>query len=255
MMWKAIGNSVAGTSHTASGKPCEDSVCYEVFDDGNGDEVLICCMSDGAGSAQYAAQASALATQLMKEALKMLVNTENEITESDIYAIVESVYDALLQEAEAHTVKHNEFSCTLLGCCITKTRTAFFHIGDGAIVRNDGNNFYVPVSWPHNGEYQNTTFFIVDDRALGNLKVMILDEVVTEIALFTDGLQNLVLTMDTQTAHQPFFTGMFQHMRSASEPEQVDILQQKLSEYLDSKQINDRTDDDKTLFLASRLSS
>jgi hypothetical protein len=39
----------------------------------------------------------------------------------------------------------------------------------------------------------------------------------------------------------------------ADSADKTEMLNKRLAEYLDSTQINERTDDDKTLFLATRL--
>jgi hypothetical protein len=184
-----------------------------------------------------------------------LLQRSDEWVEADIYAMLEDIYDGLATEAANRDVPIDEFSCTLLGCIITPYRSAFFQVGDGAIVRNDGTDFFTPVWWPYNGEYQNTTTFLTDDRTLNNVNIQITEEPTTEVAMFTDGLQMLALNTETQTAHQPFFTDLFRYLRMAGDEEQAGVLNRKLGEYLDSKNINDRTDDDKTLLLATRLGS
>lgn len=252
MIWKAIGCSASGTSHIAVDKPCEDAVQYKVLQDHDGDEVLICCVSDGAGSARFAGWASEFSTDTIVKGLALVAASGEQITEADIYVLAEDVYDGLTSEAFNKEIDLTEFSCTLLGCFITKDRAAFFQVGDGAIVRNDGSGFYTPVWWPHNGEYQNTTSFIVDDRTFSNLHVLILEEEVGEVAVFSDGLQMLALNMESCTAHQPFFSDLFRYLRMADDDGKISVLNRKLGEYLNSTQINDRTDDDKTLFLATR---
>jgi len=254
MKWKAIGQSVTGISHAAVGKGCEDAVQYKVVQDMNGDEVLICCVSDGAGSAQYAAWASGFTVKKMMDGLSDAIADAGQITEALIYQIAEQIYDGLNAEAEEKQVELNEFSGTLLGCCLAKESAVFFQVGDGAIVRNDGSGYYIPVWWPHNGEYQNSTAFLIDDRAFGNLNIAIIGERVDEVAIFTDGLQMLTLNTEGRNVHQPFFTGLFRFLGMADDEEKVTVLNRKLHEYLDSSVINARTDDDKTLFLASRLS-
>jgi hypothetical protein len=253
MSWKAIGQSVIGTSHVAVGKECEDAIAYEILNDRNGDEVLVCCASDGAGSAQYAGWASSFTVSEVVQFATQLIDRNEELTEGAIYAMLEDLYDGLEQEASAQCAELNEYSCTLLGCILTSGRSAFFQVGDGAIVRNDGSDFYTTIWWPHNGEYQNTTSFIVDDRTFSNVNILILEEPVDEIAMFTDGLQMLALSMEAQSVHQPFFTGLFKFLRMADDSQKIAVLHRKLGEYLDSTIINDRTDDDKTLFLATRI--
>ena len=253
MNWKTIGESVIGTSHNTAGGTCEDNVRYRVTKDKFGDDVMICVASDGAGSAKYASWASAFATKEGIGILSLISQEPDRVQERDIFGMVEDIYDVLAWEAEQKKVDIHEYSCTLLGCFIAKHKSIFFQIGDGAIVRNDGSDFYTPVWWPHNGEYQNTTAFIVDDRNLANLNILVLDEPVHEVAVFTDGLQMLALNMEDRNAHQPFFADMFRYLRLADDTPKLDILDRKLTEYLESEAVNNRTDDDKTLFLGTRL--
>jgi hypothetical protein len=241
--WKAIGQSAIGTAHTASGKSCEDALRYSVIKDSTGNEALICCVADGAGSASHALQAATYATAKVIEYATLKLAQSEALTESIIYALAEDIYDGLQQQATDEGVELNEYSCTFLGCIITSKKAAFFQVGDGAIVRNDGSGFYNTVWWPHNGEYQNTTSFLVDDNSFSQLNIAIIDAQVDELAVFTDGLQLLILTTEDNSVHQPFFNDMLE----------VDNLNKQLAAYLDGTAINSRTDDDKTLFLATRI--
>jgi len=255
MTWKAIGQSVTGTSHIATSKACEDAVHYRILTGDDGAETLICCVADGAGSALQAQWASAFATDKVVELAAQHIAGKEPLTEALIYTIAEDIYASLQQQAEADGMELNEYSCTLLGCIITPFDAAFFQVGDGAIVRNDGDGFYTTMWWPHNGEYHNSTSFLVDDPSFSNLNITILNEQVDEVAIFTDGLQMLTLRMDDHSVHQPFFNNLFGFLRKASTPEQLTDLDNKLAAYLDSDVINNRTDDDKTLFLATRLTA
>ena len=253
MRWKAIGKSVIGTSHVAAGKGCEDALQYIIEKDVHGNEVLICCLSDGAGSAQYAGEASAFCTAEVLSSLSALATAGAALTEAHIYSLLEDIYDELQTQANANGAEIYDYSCTLLGCFITQTQSVFFQIGDGAIVRDDAGGAYTYIWWPHNGEYQNVTAFLVDDRNFANLNVTIIDERINEIALFTDGIQMLALNNEHRQVHQPFFMNLFQHLRMADHEEKINLLNIKLEDYLGGDRINLRTDDDKTLFLATRL--
>lgn len=248
MIWKAIGCSVIGTSHTAQGKSCDDAIKY-VVPDGN---TLICAISDGAGSALQAAKAAEIATQKTIEFLSLSVNNNEELTEAHIYALAEDIYDSLETLANEGNEPIQEYSCTLLGCVLMAGKAVFFQIGDGAIVRSDGSGYYTPVWWPETGEYLNTTSFVINDRTFANLNVAVINETVNEVAIFSDGLQMLALNMEGRSVHQPFFTDLFKYLRMADDSEKLNILNGKLAAYLDSPAINERTDDDKTLFLATR---
>lgn len=253
MIWKKIGQSVTGTSHLQSQRDCEDALSFNTITLPNGDEALICCVSDGAGSALHAAEAAQYSVRSTVEALSKLVESNGTLDEPAVIAILESVYDALLNKADAKGENINEYSCTLLGAVITEQSAVFFQIGDGAIIRNTDPDQYTTIWWPHNGEYSNTTAFLADDSNMSHLRMITLQETITEIAIFTDGLQLLTLNNESLSVHQPFFNDLFKWLRMATQEEHLTVLNRKLSEYLNSEAINNRTDDDKTLFLATRL--
>ncbi|RFM28461.1 PP2C family serine/threonine-protein phosphatase [Deminuibacter soli] len=252
MNWKSIGQSVVGKSHSIDNKACEDHICYETVSLPH-EQVLLCCASDGAGSAMFAAEASNRVTQRTMQLLKQWLHNGTVITEALLLQMIETIYDELQAAATHREIPLNEFACTLLGCIVYRTSAVFFQVGDGAIVRHDGNEGYSLIWWPHNGEYQNSTAFIVDDRIASQFKVQLLNEAVHEVAIITDGLQLLALNTETMSPHQPFFADMFKWLRLADDEKKLHILQQKLGDYLNSPVINNRTDDDKTLFLASRI--
>ncbi|MGN6420378.1 MAG: PP2C family serine/threonine-protein phosphatase [Pseudobacter sp.] len=253
MIWKAIGQSITGTSHLQSQRGCEDAVAFTTLALPEGDEALICCVSDGAGSAIHAAKASSYTVHNTVQAISKHLSTFGTIEENGIIEILEQVYDHLRQMADEKEENINEYSCTLLGAVITEFSALFFQVGDGAIIRYTNVNQYTTIWWPHNGEYSNTTAFLVDDPNMSHLRIMRLQETIKEIAVFTDGLQLLTLNNETLSVHQPFFHDLFKWLRMATEEEHLAVLQRKLGEYLNSEPINNRTDDDKTLFLATRF--
>jgi len=252
MIWKVIGQSVIGSSHIQNGKTCEDALCCQLITIENENEALIGFVSDGAGSAKYAANASQTTVKLAVGIAQNLIGSGIEIGEEHLLALVEQVYDALNTMAKELNEPINEFSCTLLGFIILPERACFLQIGDGAIVRADATGYFTHIWWPHNGEYQNTTTFLIDDPNFPNLRTKIIEESISEVAIFTDGLQMLALNNETETVHQPFFNNLFKWLRKASDEEHVSILNNKLNEYLAGDIINNRTDDDKTLFLATK---
>ena len=65
-----------------------------------------------------------------------------------------------------------------------------------------------------------------------------------------DGLQMLALSYAKKVAHQPFFTPMFAALRKVEDPQELIV---PMRQWLDSTAVNQRTDDDKTLILATRV--
>ena len=254
-MWKFGFASVAGTSHLKASLPCQDASRAEIVLDQNGQEVLIAAASDGAGSASQAQLGALFAAEFFVAGVKgHLVNGGN--LESLTAGFVKHWIEAFQQTAngwvtESGTIQ--DFACTLLAAVISNEQVCYFHLGDGAIVESlrGENDLYHCASWPQQGEYANTTHFLTDVDAASKIFVEVKHAAVDEVALFTDGLQNLVLDYRTQSAHAPFFAPLFGRLRL-----QPDGFSQEFSDslalYLNSEKFNARTDDDKTLLLASR---
>ena len=254
-MWKYGFASVAGTSHLKAALPCQDASRAETFPDQNGHEILIAAASDGAGSAAHAQLGSMFAAEFFVAGVKAhLVN--GGCLESLTQSFIESWIKAFQQTAygwsgDGGTIQ--EFACTLLAAVIGNEQALYVHLGDGAIVesRRDETDHFRCVSWPQQGEYANTTHFLTDADADEKMIVELKSYAVDEVALFTDGLQNLVLDYRTQSAHSPFFAPLFGWLR----PRPGGVSQElsdSLAGYLNSEKFNARTDDDKTLLLATR---
>jgi hypothetical protein len=141
-----------------------------------------------------------------------------------------------------------DFASTLLTAIVGREATVFSQIGDGAIVFNDGSGYQTAV-WPQSGEYVNTTYFLTGADWTERLGFRSVSGVVEELALLTDGLQPLALHYASRSVHAPFFDPMLAALRQAPCPEG---LEGPLRLFLASPSVNDRTDDDKTLMLATR---
>jgi hypothetical protein len=253
MKWKAIGQSVIGTSHAATGSLCDDSHEFRIVNQDENGEIFVGVVCDGAGSAEFGGEAAQIACSVAVNQLTDLVIGFKHIEESNVREIAENIFDKLKDLSTERDIQLNEFSCTFLGCILMPERSVFFQIGDGAIIRSDELGYYTLLWWPDNGEYQNVTTFLIDDPSISNLKVKILEEASNEVALFTDGLQLLALNTIDKTVHQPFFYPMFQALRRVKTDEEISVVNTKLGDYLNSDGVNLRTDDDKSLILVTRI--
>jgi hypothetical protein len=250
-MWKYLNESVEGTSHRHSQSLCQDSSFVTPYKRVDGDEVLILACADGAGSATASEIGSALACKVAADAAISFLDTGTElsaITDDVVRGWLRSVHDALNAEANRIGETPRELASTLLLAIVGRSIAAFAQVGDGAIVIDDGTVLQ-HVFWPQNGEYQNTTFFITDANYEQNALVAVEPVKVREIALLSDGLQMLALNYSAKAVHAPFFAPMFAALR---EKERDDLIV-PMRQFLDSAAVNARTDDDKTLILATRI--
>lgn len=253
MIWKVIGSSVQGSSHKRLGTSCQDA-CQTEIHALKTQQVLVLAASDGAGSAEHSDVGSQFACQAVHNAIQERLREQSEllpITQTEAIAWFEQVRSAIQREADIRSVPIRQLACTLLVAVVGESGAAFMQIGDGAIVVRHEDELQ-PVFWPQSGEYANTTNFVTASRVDQDLMFEWRDEPVTEIAVFTDGLQSVALNYATRQAHRPFFSPMLDALRQHPTP---DDLHGPLRDFLTSKNLIERTDDDLTLILATRINS
>lgn len=244
-----------GTSHQRTGGVCQDANICTVLPGPLSGDVLLAVVADGAGSAKRAEVGAAVACQsIVKSAVPFLATRRlDRITRKTAESWVRTFQREIADTAAAENLKPRDFACTLLAAFVGQHHAVFFQIGDGSIVVADAEEHsYGHVFWPERGEYENATFFATDRRFAANLRFESVRRSVVELAMFSDGLQRLALDFQKNMPHEPFFRGIFPPVRKAS-PENAEELIQGLSNFLGSARVNQRTDDDKTLILATRL--
>jgi hypothetical protein len=179
-------------------------------------------------------------------------NSVEQITLETARSWLTSIQGVLDNEAKSLYRDRRDFACTLLALVVGDSCAACLQVGDGVMVLADLEEFsYGHVFWPDRGEYANTTHFVTQDDAIEHLQFASVKRRIVEAALLTDGLQSIALNYQQQSAHEPFFKGLFAPLRTAQEG-RADDLSQSLGEFLSSPRVNEKTDDDKTLVLASR---
>ncbi len=250
MSWKYTASSVTGSTHLDRNEPGQDS-CRAGTVQISDREFFIGLVADGAGSTRCGGTGAKNACDIAFEAIVKTIRIVGEIHligDGDVRDWVCSAREAIVAEAAASGIPVREYACTLIGSVIGEGHAICFQIGDGAIVMKERDEYQV-VFWPEQGEYANVTYFLSDEEFLMHLAISRTDSRPEEVALFTDGLQNLVLSFSKKAAHDGFFRPLFAAVRSHSEDRLLDISAQ-LGGFLSSSEINERTDDDKTLVLA-----
>jgi hypothetical protein len=253
--WRYAYASVTGTSHEKNGAGCQDAGFCRVVEASGGGSVLLAMASDGAGSVRRSAEGAALAIELFFAVFGAACR-EGGIEALDrplVLAWLRRLRRRIAARAARAGLGSSEFACTALGAAIAEDRALFFQIGDGAIIMSPrhAQGDYHWVFWPQHGEFANTTNFVTQRNASRAVEVTIHDGPIDEVAIFTDGIERLVLDLSARTAHAPFFRPLFRWL-AATAPAEASATSPSIAQYLGSKQVCDRTDDDKTLILATR---
>ncbi len=254
MIWKFVQACSAGRSHIENDEDCQDECLAYTSDTPDGEEYFIALVSDGAGSASNGGDGAAVACAMGSIVIEKWIREAgflSDITPEVLKDRIAEIRQHICQEAESKKLTPRDFACTLLGGIVSLKIAVFFQVGDGAIVINDGDDLR-PVFWPEKGEYDNMTYFITDEDVSEHIQIEVSVSPPDEIAIFSDGLQRLALVYHSKTAYKPFFEPMFDTLRKVSDRITCYKLSEQLIRFLDSPKINERTDDDKSLVLATR---
>lgn len=246
-----VGAAAQGTSHARAGTPCQDALAYQVLPG----DVAAAVIADGAGTARFAAQAAQAAVSVSCEALGGLLSAAIPENLQDWQTLLRGVFSrarsAVLQQAEEIGDNPREFACTLTAVAVCETGLAIAQIGDGAVVALDAKGDLFSAACLQRGEYANETYFLTQDDALDRVEFQFYQGNFRGLALMSDGLLRLALKMPAQEPYPPFFEPLFRFLAEAEDESQaVD----QLAGFLNSDRVNQRTDDDKTLILAVRIS-
>jgi hypothetical protein len=250
--WRFLNATARGTSHDRLGAPCQDDCLCDVVSCG-ATSVLVAIASDGAGSAVRAEEGSGLVCETLLPAIEEWLGAGGSVEAIGREAAeqwIGGIRKAIEERSMAAELTPRDFACTLIAAIVDRDAAVFLQIGDGAIVVRTGGALEV-VFWPDGGEYANTTFFITDADWTQHLQFALHRVAFDEIALMTDGLQRLALRFEDRSAHAPFFEPMFDALSHAP-PGFASELESALVAFLDSEAVNARTDDDKSLVLATR---
>jgi len=250
MSWKVAASSVTGSSHANRGESGQDfcrAGSIRIADT----EYFIGLVADGAGSTTDGGRGAEIACDSLHASILDALRQDGDIAaipDVTIRQWVTTARDAVAAEAQGKGKRIRDFACTLLGVVAGSGHALFFQIGDGAIVIHTGET-YQTIFWPEQGEYANTTFFLSDETYQDNLGIRHLETSPGEIALFTDGIQNLALSFSHKQAHAGFFQPLFAALRNDPATAFSDFAGQ-LRRFLLRDDVSARSDDDKTLVLA-----
>lgn len=253
--WRVASACEIGTSHLGSGTPCQDSAAHQILRTKEG-PVLVAVVCDGAGSAAYSEIGSWLASTTFVELVEVYFENGGSLVDIDrdkVLGWIADVAKRVIARAREDGNAPKDYSCTLIAAIVGNEAAAFAQIGDGATVVSHGKaDGWSWVFWPQHGEYANQTVFILSANASDALAFSLAPRRIDEFAIFSDGIERMVLHSATKAVNDPFFDQMFVAVRASKARGLDRKLSDKLKTYLGSAAVNARTNDDKTLVMATR---
>ena len=201
-----------GASHSKTGRPNEDSACFEVLPGSRG---IVAAVSDGAGSARRAKEGSRLAaTYAVKRALQAILEEEADLAFAVATGLM-AAREGIKRRAEIVKADMADYHCTLILAAWVDYQIAAVQVGDGAAIV-ESNGVCKMLTVPQRGEYVNETFFITEDHFH---QTMFKRETsgITALALFTDGLQKEAVDFQNRKANGDFIPQAISVLRDTQE--------------------------------------
>ena len=247
--WTWAAASCRGTSHIRRNVRRQDA--YSCSYGTNEGKTLIAIVSDGAGSAVMGGEGASLICRTLMTRARQFDFSQDELpSDETLWEWINVARQRITRAADARELKRRDFAATVIMAISSGANTLVAHIGDGsAVARYEGSEEWTALSWPSQGQYASSTFFVTDDPE-PKLNISRSDTLVSALAIFSDGVERLALDMAAQKPFKPFFDGMFRPIATAAADGCDQKLSMQLTSYLNGDAVNARTDDDKTLILA-----
>lgn len=255
--WQVYCARAQGSGHAATGQPCQDAVDIRCVPYGKRKRKpysVVLAVADGAGSAERSGEGSQLAVQSALDIIETQLRRKSRVRGTrTLKKVLELAFagakETITKKAEQDGAATSQFATTLLIAIAVDDRVVVGQTGDGAIVaRTVGQEYNILIA-PQKGQYRNETSFITDPS---NLPIVLAKArtTVDRIALFTDGLENLVIAQADGKPHPPFFDGLFRWIEMQHGDHEA--VNKGLKRLLDDPKTRSKTNDDLSLAVACR---
>lgn len=255
-IWRIAYASAIGTAHINQGTDCQDRFGCQTIEN-KGEEILIGVVADGAGSTTDGQIGAEIACQFFIEEVADFLKSKDASVGSLNLEFgkfwLSFVQKKIGEIAEKEQKTMRDFASTLVGAVIGENCAAFFQIGDGGTVFSTSGEAtsYKFAIVPEDSEYVNVTEFLTDENAAERLRFVLIEERIEDVILFSDGIFAVAVDYQTNQPHEPFLIPMIAPLRNGN----GNNLNEKLVNFLGSPKMNEKTDDDKTIILATRSES
>jgi Protein phosphatase 2C len=250
MGWRWIAAKRRGSSHVRVGSRIQDAFVASTIP--RYPDVLSVIVSDGAGSASRGGEGASLVCRTLATEIRTSVALTGCLpTKADVSQWIEKARDRITAVAYRRELRPRDFAATMIVAISDSRSTRVAHIGDGSVVvKTKASQQWVATSWPDGGEFASTTFFITDGDS-PKVTFVELDDEIDALVAFSDGMERLALDMQAKVAHAPFFDSVSRPLAASSTQGLNRTLSLQLNDFLGGPAVLSRTDDDKTLIVAS----
>ena len=204
---------VTGKTHLENNIECQDVVKKYI-----GENLCITVLSDGAGSKKYGKNCAEVLCETVINYFKDGIGKFN--AEKFITKLLFALYNKDLDEKNS--------GATLLFTVIENNNFLIGHLGDGVIIKSDGDEFKA-VSLPENGHLANFTYFLPSSDAQNHFRYTTGKAKDAVFIMASDGISDMLYEPDTNQGCNAC-KKMAEWLEKYSEAECDEILSDNLKE-------------------------
>jgi len=253
--WAWAGASVTGESHLRNGETGQDSGSFHTYTSKT-DDVAVAVVCDGAGSAPHSKLGSQLVAIKAQRIVAAFLASGGDLARlgrAGAAGFIAELHSALARKAAEHGCKVRDLATTMTLAIVAEEIAVVIQVGDSACAVRCNGEWQIPI-WPMNGEYVNLTYFVSGFPRVP-LAFATMRGKVTHLAVFSDGLGDMVLDRSSRSPFVPFFEGVFDGAGLGQSSGRDRGASVDLGHFLCSAKASERSDDDKTLIIAARVKS
>ena len=259
--WIASCACEPGVSHVAAGQPCQDAAGVRIVPWGMKKKTpytVILAVADGAGSAERSEEGSQLAVATALDSIESELRPQRgkrprrrgtRNLKKFLNAAFDGAAKAIEEKANEDGADVRQSATTLLIAVAVDDVVAVGQTGDGAIVARTGDQEYRTLIVPQRGQYRNETTFITEPGSAPQIMAQS-KTAVDRLALFTDGLEGLVIVQADGSPHAPFFNGLFGWVERQHGDHKA--IEDGLTRLLNAPKTRSKTHDDLSIAVACR---
>lgn len=223
---------------------CQDAYAVDHLND----QTVVAVLADGAGSASHAKEGADITVKTALAELKKLdLDHLSEDTMTALQSVPERVQQALQYQATKAKEPLESYASTLIAVVFTPTCLVGVQVGDGFLVSGVQDDYDLIFSGKK-GEYVNETNFVTDPQI--DAQYFIQREPLNFVALATDGLEHVAIDNRLNEAHIGFFKPFDTFLTDQPDGATIDT---ELQNFLSSKRLQQRSNDDRTLIIAKYI--
>lgn len=251
--WTWAGASERGTSHETTDDPKQDTVAVAEYSDGAA-SVMVMVVCDGAGSAKFSDIGSRIACYSAHRLIRSHIEDGKSISSIDKDLAEKwllNIRQNIVAKCDSLETPPRELATTITIAILGVEFAILLMVGDSPCVLHNDGSWIAPI-WPQRGEYANQTYFVTQDLPL-RFEFSTIRKKINRCAIFSDGIEKLVMREKGKQVYQPFFDSAFHELTSDASAGRNREISRNISRFLSSDRVNQLTDDDKSLAIASRL--